>query len=104
MSGVPALATGWSGNVDFMAGTPELLIQHTLVPVRDPAGIYRATDLRWAEPDMEDAAVKLRALSQSPEMRRRLAERGRIALQDQLKAWSREALDQMPLGKLVTTG
>lgn len=101
LSGVPALATGWSGNMDFMASTPELLIQHTLTPVRDAAGIYRAAGLEWAEPDIRDAADKLKALSQSRELRRALAERGRIAVQDQLKAWSRERLDEMPIGRLV---
>lgn len=101
LSGVPALATGWSGNVDFMSDMPELLIRHTLTPVRDAAGIYRATGLLWAEPDVEDAAAKLKALSQSRDLRKALAERGRAALNGQLRAWSREALDQAALGKLV---
>lgn len=101
LSGVPALATGWSGNVDFMAQTPELLIRHMMTPVRDAAGIYRAAGLQWAEPDVGDAADKLLTLFQSQELRRLLAERGRAAVQDQLKAWSREALDEMPFGKLV---
>lgn len=101
LSGVPALATGWSGNVDFMAGIHELLIRHTLTPVRDAAGIYRAAGLQWAEPDIQDAAEKLKALSQSRDLRRQLAERGRAAVQEQLKAWSRHALYQMPFGKLV---
>lgn len=103
LSGVPALATGWSGNVDFMTGVPELLIRHQLVPVRDPAGIYRAAGLQWAEPDVADAAAKLAALAQSSDVRRQLAERGRVAVLDQLKPWSRHALDQMPLGKLVVS-
>ncbi len=102
LSGVPALATGWSGNVDFMAETPELLIRHDLTPVRDAAGIYRAAGLMWAEPDVRDAASKLKALSESRDMRRDLAERGRSAVNDQLKAWSRGALDKTPLGKLVS--
>lgn len=101
LSGVPALATGWSGNVDFMAQTPELLIRHTMTPVRDAAGIYRAAGLQWAEPDVGDAADKLLTLFQSQELRRLLAERGRVAVQDQLKAWSREALGEMPFGKFV---
>ncbi len=101
LAGVPALATGWSGNVDFMAGMPELLIRHTLVPVRDPVGIYRAAGLSWAEPDAEDAAAKLRALAASPALRRALAEQGKVAVQGQMKAWSREALSQMPIGRLV---
>lgn len=101
LSGVPALATGWSGNLDFMAGIPELLIRHKLTPVRDATGIYRSAGLRWAEPDILDAAAKLIALSESAKLRAALAERGRSAVQGQLKAWSRGELDLMPLGKLV---
>ncbi len=101
LSGVPALATGWSGNIDFMSDTPELLIRHALVPVRDAAGIYRAAGLQWAEPDVADAAEKLLALSQSRELRQKLAARGRAAVEAQLKAWSRETLNAMPIGKLV---
>lgn len=99
LSGLPALATGWSGNVDFMADVPELLIDYRLVPVRDPSRIYRATGLKWAEPDVSDAATKLRALHQSASLRRELAMRGKAAIDAQLAAWSREALAAMPFGQ-----
>lgn len=101
LAGIPALATGWSGNMDFMADVPELLIAHTLVPVRDPAGIYRAHGLKWADPDIEDAAAKLRKLAASPGLRREVAARGRSAVQGQMEAWSRVALGRSPLGRLV---
>ena len=101
LAGVPALATGWSGNVDFMSDVPELLIAHTLVPVRDPVGIYSTPGLKWAEPDIDDAAAKLRALAASPALRREVAARGSAAVQAQMGAWSRTALDQMQIGRLV---
>lgn len=101
LAGVPALATGWSGNVDFMADVPELLIAHTLIPVRDPAGIYRTPGLKWAEPDIEDAAAKLRALAASSALRRETAARGRAAVQAQMEMWSHAALMQTQLGRLV---
>lgn len=101
LAGVPALATGWSGNLDFMGSLPELTIRHTLVPVRDPFGVYRAPGLEWAEPDVEDAAAKLRALTASLDLRRDLAARGRAAVEAQAAAWSREELDQTELGRLV---
>ncbi len=101
LAGVPALATGWSGNVDFMSNVPELLIAHTLVPVHDPSRVYRAADLRWAEPDIDDAAGRLRMLAQSPKLRRELAARGRASVAAQMHAWSREGLDATPLGQLV---
>ena len=47
LAGVPALATGWSGNLDFMSGLPDLLIPHTLAPVDDPtASTRRNTGVR----------------------------------------------------------
>jgi len=98
---VPALATGWSGNVDFMAEVPQLTIASTLVPVRDPFGVYRAPGLSWAEPDTADAAAKLRALAESADLRRDLAAQGRRAVEKQLGAWSRGALMATALGPLA---
>jgi glycosyltransferase involved in cell wall biosynthesis len=92
LAGVPALATGWSGNVDFMDGLHELLIAHTLVPVRDPSGVYRAATQSWAEPDLDDGVRKLRALYASPARRAELAGRGMQAVKAQMDHWSREAL------------
>jgi glycosyltransferase involved in cell wall biosynthesis len=101
LSGVPALATGWSGNVDFMSDVPELMIDYTLTAVRDPSRIYRAGGVKWAEPDAADAAAKLRALAQSAGLRRELAARGRAAVEAQVRAWSRDALAAMPFGRFA---
>lgn len=102
LAGVPALATGWSGNLDFMAGLPELLIASTPVPVRDPYGVYRAPGLVWAEPDIDDAANKLRTLAASPTLSRDLAARGRAAIERLTAAWSREALHDTALARLAS--
>jgi glycosyltransferase involved in cell wall biosynthesis len=92
LAGVPALATCWSGNLDFMREVPQLLIGNTLVPVADPRGPYKASRQRWAEPDLVDAAAKLRRLAESSSLRAELAARGRKAVVAQASAWSREAL------------
>lgn len=101
LMGVPALATGWSGNLDFMRDMPELLIKSTLVPVRDPHGVYQNANLQWAEPDADDAAAKLCTLASNPELRRRLAIRGAAAVQQLSGAWARTELDATALGRLV---
>lgn len=101
MAGVPVLATGWSGNVDFMAGLPELMIDYSLVPVRDLYRVYRAPGQRWAEPDIEDAVAKLLALAASPELCARVAARGRVMIEALSMPWRREALLAMPLGGLI---
>ncbi len=104
LAGVPALATGWSGNLDFMGDLPELLINASLVPVNDPYGVYRASKQMWAEPDVADAAARLRKLADAPDLRRDLAERGRRAIEGFNGAWSREALMETAIGRLSLTG
>jgi glycosyltransferase involved in cell wall biosynthesis len=74
------VATGWSGNMDFMDSNSAVLTPYRLVPV-EGNGPYGGLDSEWAEPDVEFAANALRALIASPEMRARLgaAARDRIA-------------------------
>lgn len=59
--GKPVVATGWSGNVDFMTGEPNgYLVDYDLVPVNDPEGVYDSRQgLVWAEPRTEHAAELL---------------------------------------------
>lgn len=101
LAGVPALATGWSGNMDFMEALPELLIAYALAPVNDAAGVYKDTALEWAEPNIDDAVQKLRVLAGSPSLRAELADRGRALVRAQAFAWSREALASTAIGHLV---
>jgi glycosyltransferase involved in cell wall biosynthesis len=93
LMGIPALATNWSGNMDFMADIPELLIKSTLVPVRDPYGVYKLRNQLWAEPDIADAANKLRALAANPLARQRLALQGRQAVDRQAQSWTRQRIE-----------
>ena len=65
--GLPVVATGWSGNMDFMTQADACLVPYRLVPVNDAAGIYR--DSTWAEPDIEAAAEALRRLAMDPDYR-----------------------------------
>lgn len=54
--GVPVIATGYSGNTDFMNEQNSYLVPWGRVPVGEGAGGYSPT-ATWAEPD-EDAAVE----------------------------------------------
>jgi glycosyltransferase involved in cell wall biosynthesis len=103
LAGVPTLATGWSGNLDFMRDLPELLIDFSLVPVNDPYGVYRERNQVWAEPDLADGAAKLLKLAGAPELRRELAMRGCKAVQALNASWSREALMETAVGRLSQT-
>ncbi len=97
--GTPALATGWSGNMEFMADLSPLLIDFRLVPVGDPTGVY-GSGQRWAEPSMDDAVAKLQALAKSLVLRQDLAHRGATALVRQSAVWEREELTSGVLGSL----
>lgn len=59
--GTPVVATGYSGNVDFMDDENSLLVGFTLTDVRDGGEIY-PPGARWAEPDVDHAAECLRRL------------------------------------------
>jgi glycosyltransferase involved in cell wall biosynthesis len=75
--GKPVVATGWSGNMDFMTPENSIPIGYELVPLVDPQGIYPADGERWAEPDTEAAARALRRLYADPDHRRRLGARAK---------------------------
>lgn len=58
-AGTPVVATGWSGNTDFMAQYGAH-VSARMVPVDDPQQIYEGQN--WAEPDTTDAAELLKGL------------------------------------------
>lgn len=67
LMGTPVIATGWSGNLDFMNAESSLLVGYRLTAVHDPFGIYRNDAAQWAEPDIEHAAKLLSRLAADPE-------------------------------------
>lgn len=60
-TGVPVVATAWSGNMEFMTPYNSELVPCRLVPVQDRYGMY--TDSLWAEPDLNAASRALRRLA-----------------------------------------
>jgi glycosyltransferase involved in cell wall biosynthesis len=77
MLGKPVIATGWSGNMDFMDQHSAALVPATLVPPRDPSGAFNLPGALWAEPDLDAAAAHLRRLADDPAARAALGEAGR---------------------------
>ncbi len=61
--GRPVLATGWSGNMDFMDEGNAALVPFSMVPAKDQRGVYRVSGGEWAEPDIRIAAQLLQRLS-----------------------------------------
>jgi glycosyltransferase involved in cell wall biosynthesis len=82
--GKAVIATGWSGNLEFMREGNAALVRHRLVPVEDPRGPFAADGQQWAEPDIAHAAEWLTQLSDNPELRSRLGETARADVAAQL--------------------
>lgn len=60
--GLRAVATGWSGNMDFMKGGLCHPVPFSLKPVRWRSGPMAGLEARWAEADTDAAALILRKL------------------------------------------
>lgn len=70
--GTPVVATGYSGNLDFMDDECACLVDHGFVEVADGGGIY-PPGARWADPDLDHAARHLRTLATDADLRNRLS-------------------------------
>lgn len=77
VSGYPVVATGWSGNADFMTEGTSFSVPYTLVPVVDPQGKYDGNGQRWAEPSVDAAAGILQRLFEDPELGQQAGENAR---------------------------
>jgi glycosyltransferase involved in cell wall biosynthesis len=87
--GRPVIATGWSGNLDFMDEGNSILVPSRQVPVSDPQGIYAYKGETWAEPDLDSAADALIRLRADKVLRKRLGEAARRRIAERLspEAW-----------------
>lgn len=86
--GTPALATGWSGNMDYMSEARSLLLPAGFSYVTDSDQVYTCNGLRWAEPDLRLAADRLRAVLDDPTHALRDVRLVRKKLQENLGLWS----------------
>ena len=62
LHGLHAVATGWSGNMDFMTGDLAHPVPFALSPIMADRGPFKGILARWAEPDTEAAALILSSL------------------------------------------
>lgn len=76
--GKVVVATGWSGNMDFMTEENSVPVPYRMVPVRTDHPHYLSEVGRpgqeWAEASVDEAVVRLRALREDATRRRRLGE------------------------------
>lgn len=81
--GKPVVATGYSGNADFMDRTNSIPIGYKLAPV-GPGEYPHGEDQRWAEPNRDEAVEALRALAGSSTLRTRLGTAARTSIAETL--------------------
>jgi glycosyltransferase involved in cell wall biosynthesis len=75
-AGKLVIATGWSGNMDFMSKDCAALVNYNIVPAKDRAGVYNVGS--WAEPNLEHMAMLIREFVLQSEKRRLVGEMGRL--------------------------
>lgn len=83
--GKVAIATGWSGNMQFMTSENSIPLPYALVPVDDPNAVYPADpDSFWAEPDIAFGASKLRELALDTERRFDIGQMAKATIRNEL--------------------
>jgi glycosyltransferase involved in cell wall biosynthesis len=70
--GVPVVATGYSGNMDFMREENAHVVRYREVVLRSAEGPFQPGTV-WAEPDVEHAAALIRAVFEDREAAQRKA-------------------------------
>ena len=95
-AGKPVIATGYSGNLDFMNADNSYLVDHRLVPIGPGHDPYPASGT-WADPDVAHAALLMREVFDDPEAARR---RGQRAASDIRASHSPEAAGRFLVQRL----
>jgi glycosyltransferase involved in cell wall biosynthesis len=80
--GKPVIATGWSGNMDFMTEQNSCLVPYRLVPVNSNAQSgykpsYIGGETVWADPDVDYAAAWMQRLASDPGLREKIGNAAR---------------------------
>ena len=89
--GKPVIATGYSGNLDYMTAKNSYLVDHRLVEVGPGHDPY-PPEAVWAEPDIDHAAALMRRVFDDQDAARRL---GAAAAQDIRRTHSPEVVGEI---------
>lgn len=84
--GLPVVATGYSGNLDFMDEQSAYLLEHKVIPVKvelGPQDLWTSA-MEWAEPSHDHAVATLRTVVSDPDRARRIAACGKARIAAEL--------------------
>lgn len=87
----PVIATGWSGNMDFMNVSNSFPVRYELIEIAENVGPYTAGET-WADPSVEHAAELMRLVFSDRDAAR---ERGLRARQDIESQFSESAVAEL---------
>jgi glycosyltransferase involved in cell wall biosynthesis len=79
--GKPVIATGYSGNLDFMSDDDSFLVPYRLTTIEQTCGPYKA-GYHWADPDLDYAADVMREVERSRERAALVGAKARAKVQD----------------------
>jgi glycosyltransferase involved in cell wall biosynthesis len=79
----PVIATGYSGNLDFMNRDNSLLVDYEMVEIEEDRPIYTRGNM-WAEPSIEQAAAYMREVYEHRDEARTRAQRSQAETQSLL--------------------
>jgi glycosyltransferase involved in cell wall biosynthesis len=65
--GKPVIATGYSGNVDFMTPETSFLVPYQLISLDQEHGPYKV-GYHWAQPDLDYAADVMRHVAENRDL------------------------------------
>lgn len=99
LRGKPVIATGYSGNLDFMNAANSYLVRYRLTSIGHPYGPYQK-DFVWAEPDVDHAAELMRYVYEHRDAARAVGEQARKDVGAQLNP---QAVGKLMEGYLIKT-
>lgn len=77
----PVITTAWSGNMDFTNAENSLLVQHDFCVNQEDSGPYKK-GIRWADPDIGQAAQFMRLVFNDRDYAKTIAARGALTIQN----------------------
>lgn len=79
------IATGWSGNLEFMSADCSILLPFTMVPVDDPTSVYAPErGAVWAKPDFDAGVSALRQMFADPVRRLAIGKQAQVRIGERL--------------------
>jgi glycosyltransferase involved in cell wall biosynthesis len=81
--GKPVIATGYSGNMDFMNHNNSYLVRYQLTELQENYGPYEKGNV-WAEPDLEHAAALIRQVYEDRVTTQQIANRAALDIKTRM--------------------